>query len=217
MNTDLSAVPAKPGLYVVSVDCDDAPIDTDPRRPNCLRISRRNCKFGRAKNLRARYKNYLGVFEGYPVTFKVIAVLSDINGAESACMKRLADFRSLGTTGRRHEWLLGISPTEVEEIACDVLVEGGFVRTFEPPAIRNFEDAIATRLLNDHFTTAAALIAAMLRNLPDHVRTQTLDAVRNGTGKVELRTRAETTETELVLVPTNGSEPLWLARTPAYF
>jgi hypothetical protein len=41
--------------------------------------------------------------------------------------------------------------------------------------------------------------------------------VDNGTGKVELRTRVESNETELVLVPTDGSEPLWLARTPAYY
>jgi hypothetical protein len=31
----------------------------------------------------------------------------------------------------------------------------------------------------------------MLKNLPEDVRTRTLDAVRNGTGKVELRTRVE--------------------------
>jgi hypothetical protein len=53
----------------------------------------------------------------------------------------------------------------------------------------------------------------MLKNLPDEVRTHTLDAVRNGTGKVELRTRLESNETELVLLPVDGSEPLWLART----
>jgi hypothetical protein len=50
-------------------------------------------------------------------------------------------------------------------------------------------------------------------HLPDDVRTRTLDAVRDGTGKVELRTRVESNETELVLVPTDGSEVLWLART----
>jgi hypothetical protein len=61
----------------------------------------------------------------------------------------------------------------------------------------------------------AALIALMLRNLPDDVRTRTLDAVRNGTGTVELRTRVETNEAVLVLVPTDGSEPLWLARAGA--
>ncbi len=68
-------------------------------------------------------------------------------------------------------------------------------------------------LLEKHFTVSAALIALMLKNLPDDVRTRTLYAVRNGTGKVELRTRVESNQTELVLVPTDGSEPLWLART----
>jgi hypothetical protein len=61
------------------------------------------------------------------------------------------------------------------------------------------------------------LIALMLKSLPDDARTRALDAARIGTGKVELRTRVESNETELVLVPTNGSEPLWLTRTPAYF
>ena len=55
----------------------------------------------------------------------------------------------------------------------------------------------------------------MLKNLPDDVRTRTLDAIHNGTGKVELRTRVESSETELVLVPTDGSEAFWLARKSA--
>ena len=70
---------------------------------------------------------------------------------------------------------------------------------------------LAERLLKDHHTVAAALIALMLKTLPDDVRTRTLDAVRNGTGKVELRTRVASSETELV--PTDGSEALWLAKT----
>jgi hypothetical protein len=40
---------------------------------------------------------------------------------------------------------------------------------------------LAAKLLQDHFTSTAALIALMLKNLPDDVRTRTLDAVRNGT------------------------------------
>ena len=57
---------------------------------------------------------------------------------------------------------------------------------------------LAAQLLKGHHTAAAALIALMLKNLPDDVRTRTLDAVRNGTGKVELRTRVNSNETELV-------------------
>ena len=47
------------------------------------------------------------------------------------------------------------------------------------------DNEIAGRLLSDHFEGSAALIALMLKNLPDDVRTRTLDAVRNGMGKVE--------------------------------
>jgi len=60
---------------------------------------------------------------------------------------------------------------------------------------------LAERFLRDHFTATAALIALMLKDLPEFVRTRTLDAVRNGTGKVELRTRVETNETEVECGP----------------
>jgi hypothetical protein len=39
--------------------------------------------------------------------------------------------------------------------------------------------------------------------------------LNDGTGYVELRTRIETGQVELVFVPIDGSEPLWIARTPA--
>lgn len=72
---------------------------------------------------------------------------------------------------------------------------------------------LAYMLLQSHFTASAALIALMLKNLPDEVRTRVMDAVRNGTGKVELRTRVESNETELVIVPMDGGDPMWLTRT----
>lgn len=56
------------------------------------------------------------------------------------------------------------------------------------------ERELAEKLLKDHFAATAALIALMLKNLPDEVRTRTLDAVTSGTGKVELRTRVESNE-----------------------
>jgi hypothetical protein len=74
---------------------------------------------------------------------------------------------------------------------------------------------LAKKLQQNHFTATAALIALMLKDLPEFVRTRTFDAVRNGTGNVELRTRVEMNEVVLVLVPTDGSEPLWLARAGA--
>lgn len=35
---------------------------------------------------------------------------------------------------------------------------------------------------------------------------------RNGTGYIELRSRLDTSQTELVLVPIDGTEPLWLTQ-----
>ena len=89
-------------------------------------------------------------------------------------------------------------------------------RSADPPSAikvdRVNDRDLAAKLLQDHFTATAALIALMLKNLPDDVRTRALDAVRNGTGKVELRTRVESNETELVLVSTDAADALWLAR-----
>ncbi len=46
------------------------------------------------------------------------------------------------------------------------------------------DHALAQTLLQGRFCCAAALMALMLKNLPYDVRTCTLYAVRNGTGKV---------------------------------
>ena len=79
------------------------------------------------------------------------------------------------------------------------------------------ERDLATKLLRDLFTAAGAITALQLRHLSPDARSHVNDAVLNGSGHVELRVRLDTNTTELVLVPTDGSEPLWLARTPAYY
>jgi hypothetical protein len=74
------------------------------------------------------------------------------------------------------------------------------------------DSQLAESLMRDHFTGTAALIALMLKNLPDDVRTRTHDAVRKGAGKVELRTHVESNETELVLVPADALSRCGLQR-----
>ena len=71
---------------------------------------------------------------------------------------------------------------------------------------------LAHMLLQNHFTAAAALTALQMRQLPDEVQTRVHDAIRNGTAHIELRTRLDTPQAELALVPVDGPEPLWLAR-----
>jgi len=73
------------------------------------------------------------------------------------------------------------------------------------PKLRAIEQQMLEKVRRDLMVTSAAYVDLLLRQLPEFVRSRTLDAVRNGTGKVELRTRVESNETELVLVPGDGS------------
>jgi hypothetical protein len=73
--------------------------------------------------------------------------------------------------------------------------------------------ALAEQLQRDQVLATRAIAALMLDEPPEQVRSRVYEAVRNGTGYVELRTRIETGKIELVLVPMDGSEPLWIGRT----
>lgn len=75
------------------------------------------------------------------------------------------------------------------------------------------ERALAEALLRDHVLASRALVAVQLKQLPDAVRSRVYEAVSSSGGFAELRTRIDTGQTELVLVPRDGSEPLWLTRT----
>lgn len=72
---------------------------------------------------------------------------------------------------------------------------------------------LAEQLQRDQVLAARALAAIMLNELPEIVPSRVHQAINDGTGYVELRTRIETGQVELVLVPMDGSEPLWIART----
>jgi hypothetical protein len=56
------------------------------------------------------------------------------------------------------------------------------------------------------------LAALQLNQLPEAIRSRVNLAIAKCTGYADLRTRIDTGETELVLVPTDGTEPLWLTR-----
>lgn len=72
--------------------------------------------------------------------------------------------------------------------------------------------ALAEQLQRDQVLATRALAALMLNELTEAVRSRVHQAIHDGTGYVDPRTRIETGQVELVLVPGNGSEALWLAR-----
>ncbi len=112
-------IPKKAGLYIVSLKNDD-PISVNANDPRiadkAIKVTKANCKFGKAKNLAQRKKNYDKVFGETNVSFKPLVLMSEIKEAEKSVLQMLNQHRIRGRTGRKNEWLEKISPNEVKQI-----------------------------------------------------------------------------------------------------
>ncbi len=124
------------GLYVVTLT-NEHPISVNANDPRlagrCIEVTRANCKFGRAKRLAARERTYCAVFGAEHVRFKCIARVDEIAMAERLVLHELAAWRVRGKTGRRNEWLEGITGEEVERIALRTLAKAGLIAQPECP------------------------------------------------------------------------------------
>jgi hypothetical protein len=116
----------KSGLYIVTLN-NEEPISVnanDPRIANkAIKVTKAHCKFGKAKVLEGRRKNYYKTFGEENVNYFPIVRMLDIESAEKAILAKLNDHRMRGRTGRRNEWLEGIEPKKVLEIALSTLDE----------------------------------------------------------------------------------------------
>lgn len=120
------------GLYIVTLN-NEAPISVNANdlriAHRCISVSRGHCKFGKAKSLVRRRRNYVAVFGAENVNFRVIAITEDIGAAERCVLQALAGWRIRGRTGRTNEWLAGIAAAEVESIALAALCASGIAHT----------------------------------------------------------------------------------------
>ena len=127
------------GLYIVTPN-NEQPISVNANDPRiahkCIQVSRLNCKFGKAKSLGRRRESYGKVFGTENVNFRAIALTADIGAAERLVLKALGDWRVRGRTGRKNEWLAGISDTEVERIAITLLEAAGIAFSLPEEASR---------------------------------------------------------------------------------
>ncbi|HET7921475.1 MAG TPA: GIY-YIG nuclease family protein, partial [Gammaproteobacteria bacterium] len=116
------------GLYIVTLN-NAVPISVNANDPRiaskCITVTSANCKFGKAKNLATRSKNYESVFGPENVNFFPIVTLENIAAAERAVLDRLSQWRVRGNSGRKNEWLVGISSFEVEHIVLETLTKAG--------------------------------------------------------------------------------------------
>ena len=114
------------GLYVVTLR-NEQPISVNAHDPRiaerAIKVTKANCKFGKAKVLEGRRKNYDKTFGSEYVDFTPVAVLQDIAIAEKAILKKLDVYRIRGRTGRKNEWLHGIEYTDVITIIKETLLE----------------------------------------------------------------------------------------------
>jgi hypothetical protein len=124
------------GLYIVTLD-NEQPISVNANDPRiaerCIKVSREHCKFGKAKNLVVRERNYAKVFGAENVNFKRIVLMDEIAVAERLILEQLSAWRIRGTRGRMNEWLAGIAASEVERIALDMLAGSGLAYRLPGP------------------------------------------------------------------------------------
>lgn len=116
------------GLYLVTL-LNDEPISVNAHDPRiaarCIRVTRANCKLGKARDFEVRARNYAKTFGAAHVAFRPIAFVDDIARAERCILRTLSPWRMRGNSGRRTEWLEGIDPRQAVMIALAALREAG--------------------------------------------------------------------------------------------
>jgi len=116
------------GLYIVTLT-NDHPISVNANDPRvadkAIKVTKDNCKFGKAKVLEGRRNNYYKTFGEQYVNFVPIVLLEHIVIAEKEILRLLYPFRIKGRTGRRNEWLEKITPKQVERIIISCLDDLG--------------------------------------------------------------------------------------------
>ena len=114
------------GLYIVTLN-NEHPISVNAQdlriAHKAIKVTKENCKIGKAKDIEGRRKNYYKTFGVENVNYFPIVRMTDIAVAERAILEKLNDYRIRGRTGRRNEWLEEIQPSQVFEIAINTLNE----------------------------------------------------------------------------------------------
>ena len=117
-----------PGVYVVTLT-NAHPISVNADRPaiadRCIKVTRENCKFGKARDLHVRRGNYVKTFGAGNVRFHPLAAVDNPELVEAIVGTTLWQYRIRGTSGRPNEWLAAISPFDVEAAVFAALDSSG--------------------------------------------------------------------------------------------
>lgn len=119
----------KSGLYIVTLNnITPIPVNAhDSRRSHkSIKVNYLNCKFGKAKCLMKRKRNYEKTFGAENVNFYPFVFMQEFDVAEQIVLKELYSFRIKGLTGRRNEWLKDIDQETLYRVIYTVLKSHNF-------------------------------------------------------------------------------------------
>jgi len=101
----------KSGIYVVELlneepifSCAHDKRDSKKGTP----LAKGHIKFGKAKDLDRRQRNYLKTFGENNFNFQIVHLTPEIHEIERRIMKEVDEYRVRGILGRKLEWLEGI-------------------------------------------------------------------------------------------------------------
>lgn len=112
------------GIYIVSLKNKEfiSVNNHDIRRKDkSIKVNYLNCKIGESKKLQKRKEDYFLTFGETNVEFEIIAFVNNAKTLEKSILNELKSFQIISKFGKRNEWLKGITPKEVKEIATDHL------------------------------------------------------------------------------------------------
>ncbi len=114
------------GLYIVTLN-NEQPISVNAQDPRvadrAIKVTRDNCKFGKAKVLTNRMNNYYKTFGIENVNYYPIVAIEDISTPEKYILRELIPYRIRGKSGHMNEWLENISPYQVEDLILRSLIK----------------------------------------------------------------------------------------------
>jgi len=121
------SVPDAPGIYVARILSDTPiPVTRDPQYiETCARVDKLNIRVGKASNLSDRQRDYWKDFGEENVEFIPVAILQDIQPAESAILRHFEGHRKCSPQGAPMNWLENIDTEPAIKEICKVLKAEG--------------------------------------------------------------------------------------------
>ncbi len=121
----ISNVTKNSGLYLVTLsNVDPISVNATDKRiaTTAIKVTKANCKLGKAENFIQRENYYRKIFENY-LNFKPLALVEvkDLKDVEQKISSYFDNFKIRGRTGRKNEWMENIKPSEVIDIVKNAL------------------------------------------------------------------------------------------------